>query len=207
MVVARVTRAAVAVVVAVCCCLPAAAAVVCSVQAAKYLHSNSIGCVLCLLLTVARIEHAFADFFSIFSMSRAGRSSDPSAWSGQSGELTSWTVNIVPPSSPWPRRVCYANGNSNELPTIRTRMSNALAEQKRWPRLVVFFLFWTGGRTRLGLVCAADILVKFAAALKSGKTVEKLRKKIDEWVRVHCAYAAWHSRSVNSSKICACKMH
>lgn len=87
--------------VCVCVCwLPAA--VVCVVRVAKYLHSNSIGCVLCLLPFARCCQNwkrwTLSQVFSIFSMSsaalpqRADRAVSQVSWPGELCTLPSLSL-------------------------------------------------------------------------------------------------------------------
>lgn len=158
--------------VCVCVCwLPAA--VVCVVRVAKYLHSNSIGCVLCLLPFARCCQNwkrwTLSQVFSIFSMSSAAQLS----LSVLTERSVRWADQVNCAHCPLSLSlslanrllsVCYANGNSNELPTIWTRMSNALANKNSGRGHALLFLF--GLAAGLGLVCTADIFGQVCAALK-----------------------------------------
>lgn len=128
-------------------------------------------CVYCLLLVAARIENAehFRRFFQYFLWvaqrsaalpQRADRAVSQVSWPGELCTLPSLSLSFTNRLL----SVCYANGNSNELPTIWTRMSNALANKNSGRGHALLFLF--GLAAGLGLVCTADIFGQVCAALK-----------------------------------------
>lgn len=185
----------------VCVCYLLPDVVVCVVRVAKYLHSNSIGCVLCLLPFARCCQNwkrwTLSQVFSIFSMSSAAQRSSPSAcWqSGQPGELTRWTVHIALSLS-LSLTLSYPFATQMEIQTSCQPFEPVCLSlgQTKIQGVATPSCFCLASRQGSEFVCTADIFGQVCAALKRKNHSDEKR-----WVRIHCAYAAWCSRTI---KIC-----